>query len=75
MEQEARPFRGRVDAAGQRPGDPAPDERVRRPPQGGGRAAAIARLNGKLSDADRQYIDKAFSLFQSRLLARPHQPR
>ena len=31
----------------------------------------LSRLNGKLSDADRQYIDKAFSLFQSRLLHGP----
>jgi glutamyl-tRNA reductase len=31
----------------------------------------LARLNGKLTDADRQYIDKAFSLFQSKLLHGP----
>ena len=31
----------------------------------------MARLNGKLDEADRQYIDKAFRLFQSQLLHGP----
>ena len=31
----------------------------------------MSHLNGKLSDADRQYLEKAFSLFQSRLLYGP----
>lgn len=31
----------------------------------------FTRLNGKLSDADRQYIDKAFSLFQNQVLHGP----
>ena len=31
----------------------------------------LSRLNGKLTDADRQYIDKAFSLFQNKLLHGP----
>lgn len=31
----------------------------------------LARLNGKLNESDRQYIDKAFSLFQNRLLHGP----
>jgi glutamyl-tRNA reductase len=31
----------------------------------------MARLNGKLDDADRQYIDKAFRLFQNQLLHGP----
>jgi glutamyl-tRNA reductase len=31
----------------------------------------LSRLNGKLDDADRQYIDKAFSLFQNQLLHGP----
>jgi glutamyl-tRNA reductase len=31
----------------------------------------LGRLNGKLNDADKQYIDKAFSLFQNQLLHGP----
>ncbi|MFM7152344.1 MAG: glutamyl-tRNA reductase, partial [Gemmataceae bacterium] len=31
----------------------------------------MSRLNGKLDDSDKQYIDKAFSLFQNQLLHGP----
>jgi glutamyl-tRNA reductase len=31
----------------------------------------LAKLNGKLTDADRAYIEQAFRLFQNRLLHGP----